>query len=444
LRLAQPLAAVLALALGLAARAAECAPVLMISIDGLRPGDVTDAKARGVEAPTLEGLMAKGAWAQGVRDALPSVTYPNHTTLVTGVWPARHGIASNTVFDPLKKDMGGWYWYAADIKVPTLWDAAHKAGLVTASLGWPVTVDAPSIDYDIPEYWRARTANDLKLEHALVTRGLMEAITADSGVRLSDMADTMPAADEAKARAAAALIAEHKPGFFTLHLSSLDEEQHLHGPGSPEAHDALRRIDAAVAGLIAKARQAEPDLVVAIVSDHGFAAVEHDINLEAAFVEAGLITLDAAGRPVAWEAAPWVSGASAQVVLAHPEDAALRARVKALLDRLAADPNSGIARVIDRDGIAAMGGAPDGDFFVDAKIGYEFGAKLQGPLVGPPTTKGMHGYFPDHPEMRATLIIEGPGVPHRALGEVDMRDIAPTVAELLHVSLPSADGRPLF
>jgi predicted AlkP superfamily pyrophosphatase or phosphodiesterase len=118
--------------------------------------------------------------------------------------------------------------------------------------------------------------------------------------------------------------------------------------------------------------------------------------------------------------------------------------VKALLDRLAADPNSGIARVIDRDGIAAMGGAPDGDFFVDAKIGYEFGAKLQGPLVGPPTTKGMHGYFPDHPEMRATLIIEGPGVPHRALGEVDMRDIAPTVAELLHVSLPSADGRPLF
>jgi predicted AlkP superfamily pyrophosphatase or phosphodiesterase len=417
----------------------------MISIDGLRPGDVLEADARGIRAPNLERMAREGAVATGVRDALPSVTYPNHTTLVTGVWPARHGIASNTTFDPLRRNAEGWYWYAPAIRVPTLWDAVHAAGQPTASLGWPVTVDDRSIDYDLPEYWRARTADDLRLEHALATPGLPEAIEAHAQVAIADMASTEPAADEAKARAAAALIALKHPAFFTLHISSLDHEQHLFGPGSPEAHAALERIDTAVGGLVAQARRDEPGLVVVIVSDHGFAPVEHDVNLGPAFVAAGLIRLDASGAPVAWDAAPWESGGSAAVVLARPDDTALRAKVAALLNRLAADPASGIGQVIGREQIAELGGAPDADFFVDARIGYEFGDKLQGPLTGPGLLKGTHGYFPAHPEMRATLIIHGPGAPaHRDLGEVDMRDIAPTVAKLLGVGLPSADGRPLF
>ena len=110
----------LALVAMASAGAAEAAPVLMISIDGLRAADVLDASNRGLHLPALQRLAHEGVYASGVRDALPSVTYPNHTTLVTGVWPARHGIASNTVFDPLHKNAGGWYWYASDIQVPTL------------------------------------------------------------------------------------------------------------------------------------------------------------------------------------------------------------------------------------------------------------------------------------------------------------------------------------
>ena len=73
-----------------------------------------------------------------------------------------------------------------------------------------------------------------------------------------------------------------------------------------------------------------------------------------------------------------------------------------------------------------MGGAPDMDFFVDGRIGYTFGSRLTGPLVIPGTEKGTHGYFPEHPEMRATLILNGPALSaHGSLGEVDMRDIAP-------------------
>src|ERR1700753_3649615 len=82
---------------------AMAASVLMVSIDGLPPGDVVEARKRGHKSPTLRGLMAAGSYATGVRNVLPTVTYPNHTTLITGVWPARHGIAANEVFDPLGK-----------------------------------------------------------------------------------------------------------------------------------------------------------------------------------------------------------------------------------------------------------------------------------------------------------------------------------------------------
>jgi predicted AlkP superfamily pyrophosphatase or phosphodiesterase len=422
--------------------AASAAPVLMISIDGLRPADILDAQARGVKAPFLELMAQNGLYAAGVRNALPTVTYPNHTTLVTGVWPAKHGIGSNVTFDPLRKSYEGWNWYAPDIRVQTLWDAVHARHKATASLGWPVTVDNPSIDENLPEYWRARTPEDAELLHALSTPGLPE-IAAAASFSLMDIVFTEPADDEAKARATAAIYAAKRPYFFTLHLSSLDHIEHGFGPGSPEAYDALRRIDAAVAAMVSAARKVEPDLVVVIVSDHGFAPTSHAINLDTAFVEAGLIALDEQHHIKTWQAASWVSGGSAAVVLAHPDDQALRAKVAEVLQRLAADPQSGVGRVLDKAQIAAMGGMGQADFFVDAKIGYQFGGKLTGPLVGETGDKGTHGYFPDHPEMRASLFIDGVSA-KGDLGEVDMRDIAPTVAQILGVSLSGADGRSLL
>ena len=130
-----------ALAGGTAARTQEGrVPVLLVSIDGLKPDYVLEADRLGVKVPYLRSLVADGAYATSVIGVTPTVTYPSHTTLVTGVAPAVHGILNNTPFDPLGENAGGWYWYAEDIKVPTLWDAAGDAGLVTANVDWPVTV----------------------------------------------------------------------------------------------------------------------------------------------------------------------------------------------------------------------------------------------------------------------------------------------------------------
>src|SRR5262245_51557099 len=91
----------------LAALAASGAPVLMISIDGLRPDYVTRADEHGLKIPNLRRFVKEGAFAEGVTGVVPTVTYPSHTTLVTGVWPVQHGILSNTTFDPTNENMAG-------------------------------------------------------------------------------------------------------------------------------------------------------------------------------------------------------------------------------------------------------------------------------------------------------------------------------------------------
>src|SRR5580692_1928430 len=129
--------------------------LLVISLDGMRPDYVLKADEHGLKIPHLRRILKDGAHATGVRGVLPTVTYPSHTTILTGVWPVKHHVYSNVVFDPFDRNLAGWMWYAEDIAVPTLWDAASRAGLITGSVSWPVSVASPGIRYNVPEYWRA-------------------------------------------------------------------------------------------------------------------------------------------------------------------------------------------------------------------------------------------------------------------------------------------------
>src|SRR5262249_57289717 len=115
-----------------------------------------------LKTPTLPRSRRHGPHATTVRGVLPTVTYPSHTTLMTGVWPVKHGILNNVTFDPADSDPS-WYWYAEDIRVPTLWRAAGQAGYVTGNVSWPVTVGAPGIQFNVPEYCRPPMGADLKL-----------------------------------------------------------------------------------------------------------------------------------------------------------------------------------------------------------------------------------------------------------------------------------------
>ncbi len=197
--------------------------------------------------------------------------------------------------------------------------------------------------------------------------------------------------------------------------------------------------------LVAAARKAEPDLVVAIVSDHGFQAIDHDVNLAIPFLQAGLATVDPKTKKVTdWQAEPWSAGGSVAVVLKDPNDAALKAKVAALLEKLAADPANGIDRIIDKDEIVKRGGGTEASFWIDLKLGYEMGRNFVGPLVTAAPSRARTAIFPTTRKCAATFMLEGPGIKKRALGDIDMRDIAPTLAKVMGVPFPSATGKSLW
>ncbi len=416
-------------------------PVLLISIDGLRPADVIDAQQRGLKLPNLQAFLTRGSYASDVRGVLPTLTYPAHTTLITGVAPALHGISNNLTFDPTNKNQLGWDWYASDIRVPTLWDAAHAAGLTTANVHWPVSVGAP-VDWNLPQIWRTGTPDDRKLLAALATPGLLPALERDLGPYADGINEALDG-DQNRARFAVKLLQLHRPQFMTVYFAALDDKEHATGPGTPAANQVLEGIDALVGELVAAAQRVHPDGVVAVVSDHGFAPVRQDVNLYAPFIKAGLVSVKD-GAVSGWQATPWNAGGSAAIVLKDPADAAVKARVAALLTGLQADPAYGIERVLDHAQLVAHGATAKASWFVLFKPGYEMGIKPDAPMPAPGHYLGMHGYDAALPAMRSTFLIAGAGVPAgRDLGSIDMRDIAPTLAALLGVSLPQAQGRAL-
>lgn len=426
--------------------AAQAEPLLLISIDGLRPGDVLEAEKRGLSIPNLRRFLTDGAYATGVVGVAPTLTYPSHTTLMTGASPARHGIVANNSFDPTNINQGGWFWYAQDVKVPMLWEVARKAGLTTANVHWPVSVAAKGVTWNLPQIWRTGHPDDARLLDALATPGLKAELETATGEPYAMGIDESMAGDQNRGRFAAALIAAHKPDFLTVYLTALDHEQHGSGPDTPQAKAVLEKIDAIVGELVAAERKAHPDAAIALVSDHGFEATTTGLNLYRAFIDAGLIALDKDGKVASWTAMPWIMGGSAAIMLAQPNDAATQGRVKALLDRLAADPANGIAGVLDRPAIARAGANRDAAFLVNLRPGFvtDIFRGPAAPLVAPTPAKGMHGYLPGPAHLDATFMIMGPNVAKgRSLGRIDMRAVAPTLAKAMGASLPDAEAPPV-
>jgi len=416
------------------------APLVIISIDGMRPDYVTHADEHGLKIPTLRSFITQGTYAEGVTGVIPTVTYPSHTAIVTGVWPAQHGIYDNTTFDPLHVHPNVWYWFFKDIKVETLYQAADKAGLKTAAVSWPVTVGAP-IDYNIAEYAQSEQTDN---------PGVSPYNPADILSQLGITKEPKENADVLRTREAVAIINKFKPTLLLVHLADLDHQEHLHSPFSPEANATLEVLDSQVRQIQQAALAVNPSTRIAVVSDHGFLRVDHHVNLNVLFAQAGLIQLGAS-QPnskdpsvTAWSAQAWPAGGSCAIVLKDPKDKATLAKVKALLESAKAKPEYGIETILTHDELVKRGGFPNASFLVDFKETYAFTNKLNGPVVEEDPSTGTHGYLPSRPDLRSAFMIQGEGIAKdRDLHVIDMRQLAPTFAQLLNVKLPEAKLPPV-
>lgn len=424
--------------------------VLLVSVDALKPEFVLEQQRLGVNLSTMTRYFLENGMVtrKGVKSVFPTFTYPCHQSIITGTRPATHGIVNNGMFDPTGKHLGAWHWFA-NRKVKTLWQAAKEGGYCSASVAFPTSVGAKG-DYIAPEFWWDGSELDsIFIDMVSCPQGLISEMEADIG-RYAGGLDLSDGGDAQRGAAALWMLQnklapqiDQKPFFLSAYFASFDESAHQYGVYSREAARSLEKIDAMLGQLIEEAeRITQGDLVVCVVSDHGTLDNHYNISPNVLLHQAGLIELDPEGNVTSWKAWSQRAGGTAEVRMADPQDEETRRTLAGIMKQLAEDPDSGILEVVDREGARARGGFPDAEYVLVSKKGYELRDDVTGDYCRTRLTqKAQHGYSENFPEMRASFMLWGKGVrPGSDPGEFELIDIAPTLAAMMGVSLPDAEG----
>jgi predicted AlkP superfamily pyrophosphatase or phosphodiesterase len=415
--------------------------VVLISIDGLRPEFYLDPAWGMVN---IRQGMAKGAYAQGVRGSFPTVTYPSHTTIVTGVLPAKHGIYYNTPVEPLGIT-GKWFWYYKDIKVPTLWTAAKDAGLITAGVSWPVTVGAP-INYNLPEYVilpqnKGEKKDEIKaLYNESNPKSLFDEVQENAIGKLGEYGAVLNdyTNDQNKSRMAAYILRKYKPAFLAIHIGLTDHYQHEQGREGDKVRSAVVGVDVAVKTIIDAVEMAgfDKNTTFIITGDHGFVDIHSQFNPNVMLAQAGLY--DDKNKE-SWKAYFQASGGSAFLHLRDPKDKATLEKVNKALAALP-DGIKKLFHVVDKSQLTIAQGDPNAALALAAYQGISFGATAAGELLTA-AKGGTHGYMPtDFKEIETGFVAFGRGIkPGVVLPLIGQEDIAPLIANLLNLNLKT-DG----
>lgn len=253
--------------------------IIILSIDGF-PAYYLDSPQVLKQIPHLQNFF-KQAQGGRVKTVNPSLTYPAHTSMITGVDPGVHRIEGNTPVDPFYTLQGSWEWYYESIRVKTLVDFALEKNKTVAQVFWPVSVGMPG-QYSIPQIWRTKTTDDLKLLRALSTPRLFAEMQSLVGKPVSEITG-----DDAKIRTAIQIYKLKNPDLLLIYSTDLDTTHHGYGPYSEQALVQLSKIDTLVGELIQETQlYKREDLALIIVSDHGFLRTEKICNPNRLLAEA--------------------------------------------------------------------------------------------------------------------------------------------------------------
>jgi hypothetical protein len=430
-------AVVLVIALPLGAQTAPAtaqAKVVVISLDAFAAASLREPN---LPAPTLRALMQRGVHAVSMQPINPTVTWPNHTAMVTGMDASAHHVLVNGLIvdqrtrTPPRIDMSA----PKDVlvAVPTVYDAAHAAGLTTAEVDWVAIEQAPGITWRFAEHPDA----DGVIERELVREGV---VSRDQLVHFD--ASSQAWRDRIYTRAAMAIIRNHHPDLLLVHFLALDSIEHATGFGNDAGRNTIAFLDDRVKDVIDAVRDAGDyeRTTFLIVSDHGQQDTHHELHPNVLLKHAGL--QDAAAAQPSF-CLP--DGGFALVYQQHASAASTQ-KLRALFTG-----QPGIRAVLTpaqaaRDGWptpAQTEQAPD--LLLYAADGYAFREGDSGSYVTATPTVGDHGYPNTNPLMQSIFIAAGPGITTR--GEIPAfrnLDIAPTIAHLLGVDMGKVQGRPLI
>jgi predicted AlkP superfamily pyrophosphatase or phosphodiesterase len=412
--------------------------VVVISLDGFPAYALKDPH---LPVPTLRRLMEQGAYAESMLPINPTVTWPNHTAMVTGMNAAEHHVLFNGLLvesgpNHLPK-IEPWRPKEEMVHGRTVYDLAHDAGMTTAQVDWVAIYNAKTIDWQFAE----KPDPSGTIERELVAAGTL----TEEQLRSFEDADSAWQ-DEIWTDAAVEILEKHAPNLLLVHLLNLDNTNHEYGPMSGASFTAMAFLDDRVKQIlnaINKSGRAAQTSVI-IVSDHGFRPIRSVIRPNVLLHEKGLTN----GPDSAPPSAAWVipDGGVAMVYVTDPaKRETVLPQLRTLLQGL-----EGVEKVYGGDEFGTLGlprknesnQAPD--LLLSAKESYSFGNGMTGDLISRVENKGAHGYLNSDPSMQAIFIAWGAGIKKDTrLGKIDNVDVAPTIAWLLGLEMKTPQAHAL-
>ena len=386
----------------------------MISLDAVAQPDAD----RLLRLPALSAVRDRGVFCDNVRTVYPTITYPIHTSLITGCYPDAHGIGHNQPFQPdTAPEMRRWYWSVEDIRVKTLFQAAAEKGMDAASILWPVSGKNPFVRRNFPEVLPLPGENAVvkMLRYASPLWVLrMELLYGRQRVSIHQ-----PHLDDYAALLCEKLLLSLRPPeVLTVHLVDCDAMRHQYGAESGEAHAAMERLDRRVQRILdalERSGQAE-DTLVCIVSDHGQQDAPRGVLLD------GQLRACCGARAQSLGMGAYIFG--------DDLDTARRALEEHRQEW-------GVARILDDRALRRLHAPADVHLAVDAAPGTCFIDRQE-------ATSGEHGFSLDCPQARTLWWLAGPGIRRgMRLDQAEVVDIAPTLAGAMGLDLPQAQGRVL-
>ncbi|MCH5288023.1 MAG: alkaline phosphatase family protein [Christensenellaceae bacterium] len=399
--------------------------MVLISLDAVFRDDLERLEPGGF----LDSLLRRSTVCDQVKTVFPALTYPAHTTLVTGCDPIDHGIGQNQPFQPDQEpSMRAWYWDAAAVKCPSLFDAVSQAGGKCASVLWPVTGKSRSIRWNFPEVLALPGENQVLKMLSYGTPVWI--LSTELRLGRQRVSTKEPHLSDYGCLLTCDVIRHKRPDLTALHMVDVDDMRHHHGVASEEALQGLKRLEQRVQRIY-ETVQSTPgmeDTLFVLVSDHGQADVDRLVCVTEELEKAGF------GDVLRVQ-----SNGMTAYLYEGCEDIHKMSTACSYLE------NNGISIGIERlhsaQTLERMGCFKGDGGRIFAAVEAAPGVVFSDALPEAKREKATHGFGPGHPAEDCLLAIHGRGIPEgMALPPMPMRDAAPTLAELMGVSLPKATG----
>ena len=417
---------------------------IILSLDAVGKDDFAFIK----NLPNFKYLIENGSYSFNVKSIYPTLTYPAHTTIVTGKYPKNHGITNNFLIQPNKKNCD-WFWFRKNIKSETFYDLAKKHAFTTASILWPVTAKA-NIDFNMPEILPHKSWHNQVLVSLLNGSKFFQ---FDMNRRFGYMRNGIkqPNLDNFSMATTLHLLKHKKPNLTLVHLTDVDSQKHKFGIKSKEVEQSLLRHDYRLGQLLRLLREEEilEKTNIVVLGDHSAKNVSKVVKLNKLFLKENLLQKNNDNTISNWKVYMNTCDGSAYIYINKntSDKDLLKKQVENLILKFSTENGNFIKTLFSSKEASNLGADPNCDFMIEGNDGFYFLNDLEGEViqnVSEKYDKATHGYSPNKNNYETFFIAIGPNIKQNFnIGPMNLVDEAPTISKILNFEFKGTDGNSL-